>query len=129
MNRELWDKCVGFHGHECPGLAIGFRACEAAVEKLGVSFSKDEEVVCITENNACGVDAVQLITGCTFGKGNRSKFIVNAIVKELKRQKRLKYISESDGFIDYELVPDKQPDEDDTLAFVNLLRTSDRGPC
>ncbi|CDG36229.1 putative glycosyl hydrolase [Acetivibrio thermocellus BC1] len=19
MNRELWDKCVGFHGHECPG--------------------------------------------------------------------------------------------------------------
>lgn len=66
---------------------------------------------------------------CTFGKGNRSKFIVNAIVKELKRQKRLKYISESDGFIDYELVPDKQPDEDDTLAFVNLLRTSDRGPC
>ena len=70
MNRELWDKCVGFHGHECPGLAIGFRACEAAVEKLGVSFSKDEEVVCITENNACGVDAVQLITGCTFGKGN-----------------------------------------------------------
>ena len=70
MNRDLWDKCEGSHGHECPGLAIGFRACEAAVEKLGVSFSKDEEVVCITENNACGVDAVQLITGCTFGKGN-----------------------------------------------------------
>ena len=38
MNRELWDKCVGFHGHECPGLAIGFRACEAAVEKLGCPF-------------------------------------------------------------------------------------------
>jgi formylmethanofuran dehydrogenase subunit E len=26
--------------------------------------------LCITENNACGVDAVQYITGCTFGKGN-----------------------------------------------------------
>jgi formylmethanofuran dehydrogenase subunit E len=70
MNRELWEKSVGFHGHECPGLAIGVRACEAAAERLGVSYSKDEEVVCITENNACGVDAVQFITGCTFGKGN-----------------------------------------------------------
>ena len=51
-------------------LVIGVRACEAAAERLGVSYSKDEEVVCITENNACGVDAVQFITGCTFGKGN-----------------------------------------------------------
>ena len=70
MNKELWEKTVAFHGHECPGLAIGFKACEAAMEKMGVSFSKDEEVVCITENAACGVDAVQVITGCTFGKGN-----------------------------------------------------------
>jgi len=70
VEKELWEKCVAFHGHECPGLAIGFRACEAAIKKLNLSFSKDEEVVCVTENNACGVDAVQYITGCTFGKGN-----------------------------------------------------------
>lgn len=70
MNQELWKKCVAFHGHECPGLAIGFRACEAAVKKLGLEFSPDEEVVCVTENDACGVDAVQVITGCTMGKGN-----------------------------------------------------------
>lgn len=70
MNQQLWNKCVAFHGHECPGLAIGFRACEAAVEKLGLEFSSDEEVVCVTENDACGVDAVQVITGCTMGKGN-----------------------------------------------------------
>ena len=70
MNQELWDKCVAFHGHQCPGLAIGFRAAEIAGERLGVIFSQDEEIVCITENNACGVDAVQLITSCTVGKGN-----------------------------------------------------------
>ncbi|NLZ51705.1 MAG: formylmethanofuran dehydrogenase [Thermoanaerobacteraceae bacterium] len=70
MDKNLWDKCVKFHGHECPGLAIGFKACEAANEKLGISFSKDEEIVCITENDACGVDAIQVITGCTMGKGN-----------------------------------------------------------
>lgn len=70
MNQELWDRCVEFHGHECPGLAIGFRASEIARDKMDVKFSRDEEIVCITENNACGVDAVQFITSCTIGKGN-----------------------------------------------------------
>lgn len=70
MNRELWERCVAFHGHECPGLAVGAKACEAAQEKINVEFSKDEEIVCVTENDACGVDAVQVIAGCSFGKGN-----------------------------------------------------------
>ena len=70
MNKQLWDKCVDFHGHECPGLAIGFRASEIAKELMSLKFSKDEEIVCITENDACGVDAIQVITGCTMGKGN-----------------------------------------------------------
>jgi formylmethanofuran dehydrogenase subunit E len=70
MNKELWEKCVEFHGHECPGLAIGYKASEAAKEKMGLSFSKDEEIVCVAENDACGVDAVQVITGCSIGKGN-----------------------------------------------------------
>lgn len=70
MNEQLWRKCVEFHGHECPGLAIGFRACEIAIEKMRLKFSSDEEIVCVTENDACGVDAVQVITGCTMGKGN-----------------------------------------------------------
>ena len=70
MDRKLWDKAVKFHGHECPGLAIGFKACEAAIKKLGIKFSEDEEIVCVTENDACGVDAIQVILGCSFGKGN-----------------------------------------------------------
>ncbi len=70
MNQELWDKAVAFHGHECPGLAIGFKACEAVREKMGLHFSPDEEIVCVTENDACGVDAIQALMSCTFGKGN-----------------------------------------------------------
>jgi formylmethanofuran dehydrogenase subunit E len=70
MDKNQWRKCVEFHGHECPGLAIGFKACEAVIKKMGLKFSSDEEIVCVTENDACGVDAVQVITGCTFGKGN-----------------------------------------------------------
>lgn len=69
--KQLWEKCVEFHGHKCPGLAIGFRAAEAAHVWLGMTgFSQDEELVCVTENDACGVDAIQVILGCSMGKGN-----------------------------------------------------------
>lgn len=68
--RKLWEKAVDFHGHECPGLATGVRVSELAKEVLGIDFSLDEELVCITENDACGVDGIQVLTGCTFGKGN-----------------------------------------------------------
>ena len=70
MNHEQWNKARSFHGHECPGLAIGVRACEAAIIKMGITPSPDEELVCVTENDACGVDAIQALLGCTLGKGN-----------------------------------------------------------
>ena len=47
MNKELWDKGVAFHGHSCPGLAIGFRAATPALELPGLQEgAKDEELVC-----------------------------------------------------------------------------------
>jgi len=42
----------------------------AALDFLKGERAADEELVAIVENNACGVDALQCITGCTFGKGN-----------------------------------------------------------
>lgn len=68
--KELWEKAAAFHGHVCGGLTIGYKASLYAIELLGLSFSEDEEIVCISENDACGVDAVQAILGCTAGKGN-----------------------------------------------------------
>lgn len=68
--KALWDKSVAFHGHECGGLTIGYKAALYAMELLNIDFSKDEDVVCITENDACGVDAIQAILGCSVGKGN-----------------------------------------------------------
>lgn len=70
MGRELFDKAVAFHGHVCGGIALGARACMEAIDRLGIRFSEDEDLVCVTENDACGVDAVQAILGCTMGKGN-----------------------------------------------------------
>lgn len=65
-----WEKCVAFHGHECGGLTIGYKAAIYAEKLLNITFSEDEDVVCISENDACGVDAIQVILGCSVGKGN-----------------------------------------------------------
>jgi formylmethanofuran dehydrogenase subunit E len=70
MDITLWERASAFHGHECPGLAIGVKACEAVIRKMCVSPALDEELVCVAETDACGIDAVQAIMGCTLGKGN-----------------------------------------------------------
>ena len=69
-NKVLWAKCVAFHGHSCGGLTIGYKAALYAMELLELTFSRDEDVVCIAENDACSVDAIQAILGCSLGKGN-----------------------------------------------------------
>lgn len=61
---------VQFHGHLCPGLALGYRVAKAALRELKADRPRDEELVAIVENDSCAVDAIQFITGCTFGKGN-----------------------------------------------------------
>ena len=75
----LWENAAAFHGHVCPGLTIGYRAALYAIDLLELKLggggnagclSKDEEIVCISENDACGCDAIQVIMGCSIGKGN-----------------------------------------------------------
>lgn len=79
MEKTIWEKCVAFHGHECGGLTIGYKAALYAIELLklasgdnkhDICISDDEQIVCIAENDACGVDAVQVVLGCSIGKGN-----------------------------------------------------------
>jgi len=67
---EGFSRVIRFHGHVCPGLAIGYRAALAARSFLGVERAQDEELVAIVETDACGVDAIQVELGCTLGKGN-----------------------------------------------------------
>ena len=70
MDQVLWEKCIAFHGHECPGLAVGFRACEIAKEEIGLTFSAEEDLICIAELDSCPIDAIKFIAGCTVEKGN-----------------------------------------------------------
>jgi formylmethanofuran dehydrogenase subunit E len=66
---KTFEEVIEFHGHACPGLALGYRVSLAVLKEFGKRAS-DEELVAVVENNSCAVDAVQVMTGCTFGKGN-----------------------------------------------------------
>jgi formylmethanofuran dehydrogenase subunit E len=62
--------CVAFHGHLCPGLVYGYLVAKGSMALLGIHRSQDEEVVAISENDTCAVDALQVLLGTTLGKGN-----------------------------------------------------------
>ena len=67
---EDLKQCIAFHGHLCPGLVYGYLVAKGAMKLLGVHRSQDEEVVAISENDTCAVDALQVMLGTTLGKGN-----------------------------------------------------------
>jgi formylmethanofuran dehydrogenase subunit E len=63
-----FKEAAEFHGHTCPGIAIGYRIAKYVKEHY--PRSQDEELVCIAENKSCSIDAIQFMLGCTAGKGN-----------------------------------------------------------
>ncbi|QGY38956.1 formylmethanofuran dehydrogenase [Pseudodesulfovibrio cashew] len=65
---SLISETISFHGHVCPGLSIGIRASELAMRDVG--DPREISMVAVSETDMCGVDAIQFLTGCTFGKGN-----------------------------------------------------------
>lgn len=70
QQQEDFIACVVFHGHTCMGLTLGYLAAKLALKTLREDRSIDEELICVTETDACCCDAIQVLTGCTFGKGN-----------------------------------------------------------
>lgn len=69
LDEQTVAEVVRFHGHQCGGLAIGIQAARLALREIG-PHAPDEEVVAVVETDMCAVDAIQFLTGCTFGKGN-----------------------------------------------------------
>ncbi len=65
-NGHGYTDVLRFHGHECPGAAVGLRMAEVAVARLGRN-SRDNRVIAVSETDSCSVDAVQVVAGCTYG--------------------------------------------------------------
>ena len=111
-----YENIIAFHGHSCPGLAIGYRMARAGLDFLSGSRAADEELVAIVENDACGVDALQYITGCTFGKGN-------LIFKDYGKQVYTLYNRESKKGVRVHFSPHNIPENagKDRDQFINWL--------
>lgn len=63
------------HGHKCPAMPLGLRAGEAAMQVLGVQHAPDGQLTALVEIDrnhcsTCFADGMQVITGCTLGKGS-----------------------------------------------------------
>lgn len=86
-------------GHRCPAMPLGLRAGAAAMNALAVARARDQELLAVLElgENHCAHcfgDGVQVVTGCTFGKGNlrttgHGKFSVTLIDRATGRSVRV----------------------------------------
>lgn len=54
ISKALIEKTIDFHGHWCPGLPIGIRASELALQRLGGPEKADW--VAVVETDMCGDD-------------------------------------------------------------------------
>jgi formylmethanofuran dehydrogenase subunit E len=101
ITKELIEKTIAFHGHSCPGLTIGIRAAELALKEIGKA--SDEEIVAMVETDMCAVDAIQFLTGCTYGKGNliHRDYGKNAFTFYRRRDnKAIRFVTRRDVFGD-----------------------------
>ncbi len=101
MNQELWEKTVEKHGHECTGVAFGFRIGEE-VKKI---FGKDEQINCVTSVRNCAVDGVCIVADLSVEEGTMrfdssvDGFLFYAVDDEegwLFRPKKLEIAREAD---------------------------------
>ncbi len=117
---------IKFHGHVCPGTDIGYRAGKIAIEKLYIT---EEELLTIVENDSCSIDAVQVITGCTFGKGNlifkdHGKHVYTFINKNTRDAVRLSLNKNIDKtYPEFDMLRDKifsgSASDEDKIEFEN----------
>jgi len=62
-------RIADFHGHLCPELVIGYRACLCALAHLNLELLTTPGLHIQAENTTSAVDAIQYMTGCTAGNG------------------------------------------------------------
>ncbi len=95
------------HGHKCPAMPLGLRAGAAAMNALGVERAKDGQLMALLDLGEghcahCFADGIQMITGCTFGKGNiqqlgYGKFGLTLVVRASGRAVRVVPRAEAQG--------------------------------
>jgi formylmethanofuran dehydrogenase subunit E len=102
---------------------MGYRMARVAMESLASIRAADEELVAIVENDARVVDALQCITGGTFGKDNLlfrdyGKHVYTIYARSTRQGVRVHFHGEG--------IPDELQDARDAFALWVLTAPSDQ---
>lgn len=68
VEKTPWEQVTDFHGHTCPGIAIGYRVAILAQKELGIRPTADAELLVKAETRSCALDAFQIINKATIGR-------------------------------------------------------------
>lgn len=68
-DKKIVELAIGLHGHLAPGIALGIRMSEIALDKINAKKG-NKHLIGICETSRGLADAMQVVTGCTLGHGN-----------------------------------------------------------
>lgn len=68
VEKTPWELVIDFHGHTCPGIALGYRIAQLAQREMGIRPTPDSECVVKAFTQSCAVDAMQILNKATIGR-------------------------------------------------------------
>ena len=110
INAKDWlEYGFKFQGHKCPSMVMGLRAGAAAMNKLGVKRANDEELFLFVDVGRDHwatdfVDGLQIITGCTLGKGNikrTHKGKLSFVLIDTKKNKAIRVVPRAEAVLSF----------------------------
>lgn len=68
VEKTPWEQVIDFHGHTCPGVALGYRVAQLAQREMGIRPTPDSECLVKAFTQSCAVDAFQILNRATIGR-------------------------------------------------------------
>lgn len=69
VEKTPWEQVIDFHGHTCPGIALGYRVATIAQKEMGIRPAPDSKLLVKAGTQSCALDAFQIINKTTIGRG------------------------------------------------------------
>lgn len=68
VDKSPWELVIDFHGHTCPGIALGYRIAQLALREMGIRPTPNSECLVKAYTLSCAVDAIQVLNRATLGR-------------------------------------------------------------
>lgn len=68
VEKTPWELVIDFHGHTCPGIALGYRIAQLAQREMGIRPTPDSECLVKAYTQTCAIDAFQVLSRATVGR-------------------------------------------------------------